>query len=437
MTVVRHGQELDRLQFLQARSAVDDRLHQLTAAGTGLSGWVAAAAELTGKPVTLFDRRRRTVAGAGSGPDRAADISIRGLLGTQVPRDGVEPVLIQAGAVRGPVRRALAVPVTAGGESFGWLVIEEYRHSFVPLDDFVARRIAVRLGAEFAVQRRVAKVAWNARSALARQLVHGSSDPRDLLASGEYLGVDVRSRRILVYLKHSETTRIEEDALAAGLERRLDTEVLSTKGSEGTLLLVAVDRATAPAGAVAAVTSAVRLVLDETCPDGTVVAGVSGVAEADGLQRAYREAREVGLCIDRFARPGGHRVLAVGDLGPARLFLAHSGSAGVQSYVDDLIGPLLDGRPNSRDLLETLQHYFDAGRSIRVAAGRLGLHENTVRLRLGRVLAATGLDVAGDATDQLSVQTALLVLRLQGHPALPTMEPTAATVEADGSRRTA
>jgi DNA-binding PucR family transcriptional regulator len=49
----------------------------------------------------------------------------------------------------------------------------------------------------------------------------------------------------------------------------------------------------------------------------------------------------------------------------------------------------------------------------------LGVHENTVRKRLARVQDLTGLDVAADAGDQLSVQTALLVLRLEGHPVLP------------------
>jgi hypothetical protein len=66
-----------------------------------------------------------------------------------------------------------------------------------------------------------------------------------------------------------------------------------------------------------------------------------------------------------------------------------------------------------------LQCYFDASRSVRASAAQLGVHENTIRLRLARVTTATGLDVAGDANDQLSVQTALLVLRLQGHPTLP------------------
>jgi len=45
-----------------------------------------------------------------------------------------------------------------------------------------------------------------------------------------------------------------------------------------------------------------------------------------------------------------------------------------------------------------------------------------VRYRLARVHALTGLDVAGDAGDQLTVQMSLLVLRLQGHSALPSFD---------------
>jgi DNA-binding PucR family transcriptional regulator len=124
-------------------------------------------------------------------------------------------------------------------------------------------------------------------------------------------------------------------------------------------------------------------------------------------------------CIDRFAGRSAQRILAVDDLGPARLFLANSDTSAIRGYVIDVLGPLLTGDPAMTDLLTTLQCYFDASRSVRASAAQLGVHENTIRLRLARVTTATGLDVAGDANDQLSVQTALLVLRLQGHPTLP------------------
>jgi len=40
---------------------------------------------------------------------------------------------------------------------------------------------------------------------------------------------------------------------------------------------------------------------------------------------------------------------------------------------------------------------------------------------LARVHTLTGLDVAADASDQLSVQMSLLVLRLRDHPTLPAL----------------
>ena len=63
--------------------------------------------------------------------------------------------------------------------------------------------------------------------------------------------------------------------------------------------------------------------------------------------------------------------------------------------------------------------FFDRGRSVRNSAKFLGVHENTIRYRLGRVLDLTGLDLAADADAQLTAQVALLILRIQGRlPAL-------------------
>jgi len=92
------------------------------------------------------------------------------------------------------------------------------------------------------------------------------------------------------------------------------------------------------------------------------------------------------------------------------------------SYV---IGPLLTGEEGTAGLLRTLHVFYETGRSVRLSAARLSIHENTVRYRLARVHALTGLDVAADAGDQLTVQMSLLVLRLQGHAALPSFEESA------------
>jgi DNA-binding PucR family transcriptional regulator len=87
-----------------------------------------------------------------------------------------------------------------------------------------------------------------------------------------------------------------------------------------------------------------------------------------------------------------------------------------------VLGRLLVDEEATGELLRTLEAFYDTGRSVRLASERLGVHENTIRYRLSRVQSITGLDVASCADDQLSVQVALLGLRLKGHPSLRPLE---------------
>ncbi|MEV5302868.1 PucR family transcriptional regulator [Amycolatopsis methanolica] len=390
---------------LAVELTAERRLSALAGGPGGLAALVHACSDLTGKVVVLYDAQPRLVASAS--PHGASPIRLRSL-GEIGARDGMVPARLD-----GLTHRHLVVPADRHGETFGWLVLVEHPSAFRANDREIARRAAGHVATEFAVQRRVAAVAWNARSSLARQLVRGSSTVDDLRSSGEYLGVDVDARRVLAYVLGEPS---DGERLAAAVEEILGAEVLGTRGSEGVLLLVQAREGPMVRRVKAAVRQAAHGSLGE------LAVGVSPVCEPHALARAYREAREVAHCVHRFVGPESPRILAVDDLGPARLFVANSAVGAVRAYVDDVLGPLLTGEAAVADLLCTLQQYFDAGRSVRVSASRLGVHENTVRLRLARVRQATGFDVAADPGDQLSVQTALLVLRLQGHPALPAFD---------------
>lgn len=411
----RHALEAAR-RSADARVAAEKHLDTASDAVDPMAALVRVCAELSGKPALLFDPGGRTVTAAGATarvglPDPVAVLRAGGVV---VPRR-VEPVLLTAGPATGLTRRKLLVPVVERGTHFGWLALDEYPTGFTEFDQHLIARVARRVGAQFLVQHRIARVAWNARSALTRQLVRGTGAAEDLAASGDYLGVDTGAHRVLVYLlvpRHEDGDL--DRTLAQYLEQRLGVEVLSTRGSEGILLLVAADAAAAPPAVVYRVKAALVGAAEVLGMDPELAAGVSGVCAPSALSRAYREAREVARCIDRFSDPGHHRVLAVDDLGPARLFLANGPTTAVQQFVEDTLGALLHGDTAATELLRTLDCWFGSGRSVRAAATHLGIHENTVRLRLARVRSLTGLDVAADPADQLSVQTALLVLRLRG-----------------------
>jgi len=417
-----------RHRVLSIHHSVERRLSRLAGGEGGLSKIVKTAAELAGKVVALFDSHQRLVTSAG--PENRALIRVQPpaqiLAAVSRPpgAERPEPTVVPAQPLKGVTRRHIVTPVCGAGERFGWLVMVEYPSRLLPLDTFIVSRTAEYLGREFVIQRRVAGVAWNARASLARQLVRGTSNADDLRSCGEYLGVDIDARRVLAYVLGSPAQReasLYDERLATEIGRILGLEVLATRGSEGVILLVEAPPDISPIVMVDRVKSAIREAVAKLSHHDVAV-GVSAVCEPSRLPRAYREAREVAHCIDRFVRGPSARILAVDDLGPARLFVANGDAASVRSYVDDVLGPLCTDDPGAANLLRTLQTYFDSGLSVRVAAAKLGVHENTIRFRLARVREATGLDVAGKASDQLSVQTALLVLRLKGHPALPSFD---------------
>lgn len=415
---------LRRHEDLQRRHAVELKLSAVAASGGGISGLVHTVAELTANPIWLMDTRRRVVARSAQarGSDfRPPELDL--LLARNGPTDlsSVEPIMVPAEPARGVVRRHLLVPVGRDGQLFAWLVIAEVSGRLGRNDAVLVSRAAFHLAGEYAVQRRVARASWNARSALARQLVRGHTREDDMLQAADYLGVEADADRVLVYLAEGVGTEPRDaEMVSAWVADELGVEVLGTSGREGTILLIESPDRSARVTFVREVKALMkRLVAWLGEPDAIV--GISGVTPAGAFERSYRETREVVLCVDRFAK-SDERVIAVDDLGPARLFVANSDVGAVRRYVHDVLGALLTDAPGTADLLRTLQCFFDTGRSVRESAARLGIHENTVRLRLAKVHDLTGLEVAADANHQLSAQTALLVLRLEGHPAIPPFE---------------
>ena len=137
---------------------------------------------------------------------------------------------------------------------------------------------------------------------------------------------------------------------------------------------------------------------------------------------AYKETQQVLGCLRslRGREDAALSLLAADDLGAARLMLTMVDGAEADRFTRNTLGPLLErGNRTVEELLDTVRAFFDADRSVRNSAKHLGVHENTIRYRLGRVLELTGLDVATDSGAQLTVQVALLILKIQGRLPAP------------------
>lgn len=411
-------------RLLRGAATADFKLSQVLLDGGGLRAIVAGVAELCGKPVALYDAALHRVASAEPpGQDdglqvRLADDAsdaVRALLDDAAAGSSTTVAPMLGAGVR---HRHLVAPVDVAEDRWGWLVVMEHPRRLGAFDEFVARRAARYVALELTAQARAASTAWDARSLLARQLIRGTQD-EDVRRGADHLGVDLQTPRVVAFvtLPAQRGGGIDAAALAGALSARVAGAVLATKGPQGVALLVDVEAGQAP---IAAVRELKRALGDACAAAGLAadaIAGLSAVCrDPHAVPRAYREACEVARCVEGLDAPA--RILAADDLGPGRLFVAHGDAAALGQFVDDVLGRLLTGADGAGDLLGTLDVFYATGRSVRASAQRLAVHENTVRYRLARVRDLTGLDVAADAGDQLSVQMALLVLRLRGHDGL-------------------
>ncbi|WP_329049381.1 PucR family transcriptional regulator ligand-binding domain-containing protein [Streptomyces violaceus] len=128
--------------------------------------------------------------------------------------------------------------------------------------------------------------------------------------------------------------------------------------------------------------------------DGHLTLGVSAaVHSADGLRGALEEARHARRVAA--ARPG--RVCAAGhqELASHVLLLPFVPDDVRRAFTARLLDPLRDyDRRHRAELIPTLEAFLDCDGSWTRCAGRLHLHVNTLRYRVGRIEQLTGRDLS-------------------------------------------
>lgn len=413
-------------QLLRRAGTIEDRLTKLVLDGGDIREIASAVAQLTSKPCAVYDARF----------ERLALEMPPGLEETVVPKilepafrdlPAVTDAVVALDATRGGVvepipsaglnHRFMVAPVIVREDTWGRLVVMEYQSRFGALDMHVCRRAAMNIAVEMSAERRAATAEYNARASLAGEMIRGGADESSLRHRADYLGIRLDVARVLCLVTPAEGQSVQlPDArtVAAQFIEAGSSGVLATAVAEGVVVIVDLPADAPGAAAIRAAKDLVARVCEAIDPLGRLRAALSTACTNLGdYERAYGQAGQVMTCLERFGA-GALRVLSADDLGAGRLLLASADPAEVERFAVETLGPLLDARDGSGDLVTTLSAFFDHGRSIRRAAAALEVHENTIRYRLGRIEEAIGLPVATDADAQLTAQLALLVLRLQG-----------------------
>jgi len=108
---------------------------------------------------------------------------------------------------------------------------------------------------------------------------------------------------------------------------------------------------------------------------------------AEGVEGFRRSHRQAGLAY-RVARLGCDDITAYRDVALEALLLRDLPAA--SEFVQQELGPLLDGSPRSRTLLETVKIYYATGHNASATGLRLGVNERTVAYRLRSLEDALG-----------------------------------------------
>lgn len=409
-------------KLLRTAAAIEERLATLVLKGANLHEITEAVAELTGKPTMVVDAGMRPLATAGNDDEGGAVLDRLLHRMRQEPElavsitkiQGRGPAVIDAAGGSKLAKRMLAAPITVGNDAWGYLVVIEHGGWFNAHDRIVSRRAGTIVALEMSAERRAADAEMRAQETLARDLIVGTDDPASLLRRAHFHGLHLTAPHVVMLFATAERQKplAPNRVFKALQESHPERNPLVVGVEEGVAAVIEL----AGEGEADGIEEAKAIAADALATlsaKGMASAAISGICdEATQYPSSFREAQQVSRCISVFCPPDSYRVLASADIGAARLLLSGTSKDDAERFARDTLGELLD--PGLEDLLATVQMFFATSRSVRRSAELLAVHENTIRYRLGRIHEITHLDVAADADDQLTLQLALLILRLVG-----------------------
>jgi sugar diacid utilization regulator len=260
---------------------------------------------------------------------------------------------------------------------------------------------ATVLSVELSRLQSVAEAELRSQRDFAEELLAGADEPT-VKASAHALGYDPeRPHRVIVATGRPRDGLDEQFFQAVVREvRRLDVAALVV-GRVNYIVIIAYREADW-AKLQAAITSHL--------PGGTCRLAVGcRYPNAWQVAASYREAQFVANLPSSAL---GHRavpVLLFDSLGVYRMLSSVTDPAGIEAFMNDQLGTLLDYDKRHRSgLLATLAQYFDSGCNIDQAAAVLSIHRSTLKYRLKRVREILGQDL-NDGSTRLDLHLATRV----------------------------
>ena len=385
-------------QILRQVIQAHEKLTHAVLSGMEFDGLVDLIAQIVGKPVLTFNDRFELMAlGGPTGMD------LESLLGSgSVVRnpaklgnlwravDATKPstLIPPAAHTDGPPFRQLICPMVIDERSAGYLVLLEVGTSLGALDAKVGEQGATVLTIKLLTEFRQSEEREQAREDFLSDLLDGGRDPASLRRRVRVLGVDLDQPHVVVRVGTVPAGRSTADRrydVTVALERELGLgDIMSTRTPAAQVLLLPLPPGPEIVG-LRRVKAAVMAATSASVSGAELSAVISTVCrDIDDFPRAHHELRSLSETLEHLGE--GRRVVLAGELGVLRLLAMSTPHREAVVFARELLGPLLSyDEQNGAQLADTLRVLLEQDGQVRATAKALGVHENTVRYRLGRV----------------------------------------------------
>jgi len=414
-------------RLLRQVSAMETQLSQQLLDGASLDQIADSIVSMTHHPCGIYDGDFELLAlGLVQGDEavipRLMERSVLDLQEVATALSALQPgesKVIEPIPERGIHHRHLVARVHGEGEAAGYVVLMDHRQRLTAFDAMVVRRAATMVALELSAERRAFDADRHARESLVRDLLHGLDEQRSLRRRAGFHHLRLDEPHVLCLIARRGDSDGRPPALAdirnaCGRIGWMPHPFCATDET-GVALLLPLDRNQPPAAGLTKAKLLADQIVSNVDPGDQMIGAVSAVCTTIGhYPRALTETRQILKCMTSLLADSTVRVLSSDDLGAGRLLLGSTTPEIAERFALDAAGALLEDNSDRRHLLATLTAFCESNRSVRTTGSLLGIHENTVRYRLGKIAELTGLDVATNADDQLTAQLVLLVFKLRG-----------------------
>lgn len=380
---------------------VHQKLTNAVLDGASIPSVVALLSELSGKPVVLYNDEWEVLAWSAPPSLTMTEPPIPARRIREMP--SVQRALAALSAARpstvipqtlavGLGHRHLMCRLVIEGQPSGYIAIVEAGRSLEDRDSKLAEHGATVLSLQILSERRQAEAEGQAREDYLSDLLHSTRAAEHLVRRGPHFGIDLSRPHVLVRFsldsgRHNVSPSAGRKLVARQLAVALGRPVPAVVSLPGAAIALVSLPPDADPGVLRDAVAEVRSALAPRLNIRTAVIS-SLCRDVEDFPLAHRELREIDELANSFGWCGG--VLTADELGLFRMVAASGRVKEAVHFAHAFVRPVRAGDDDT--LLETWRAFIQAEGRIQATADRLGVHENTVRYRLGKIRRLAKLD---------------------------------------------